>query len=279
MPHRSWRGTYEDGTPIDQNSRNVTWPARTQDVFHAPDVRLDPIQPSDWMGSIVDGKTDPSGLQYMRNRYYDAKSGRFTQEDPIGLAGGMNLYGFGGGDPVNNSDPFGLCPPCDGTGAIGGVAGALGGAAGAASALIGATSDANMVAAGINAAIDWLKDKTQVKFVTYTRTAPDGQVYSGRTSGFGDPQSIVNARARQHPNRLAGFGPPVVDQWATGFTGGMAIWGREQQLIDAHGRARSEGGTSANIIRSVGKNNPAGPLLWDMSNSRFGPLSSYSGRP
>ena len=279
VPHRSWRGTYEDGTPIDQNSRNVTWPARTQDVFHAPDVRLDPIQPSDWMGSIVDGKTDPSGLQYMRNRYYDAKSGRFTQEDPIGLAGGMNLYGFGGGDPVNNSDPFGLCPPCDGTGAIGGVAGALGGAAGAASALIGATSDANMVAAGINAAIDWLKDKTQVKFVTYTRTAPDGQVYSGRTSGFGDPQSIVNARARQHPNRLAGFGPPVVDQWATGFTGGMAIWGREQQLIDAHGRARSEGGTSANIIRSVGKNNPAGPLLWDMSNSRFGPLSSYSGRP
>ena len=25
----------------------------------------------------------------------------------------MNLYGFGGGDPVNFSDPFGLCPPKD----------------------------------------------------------------------------------------------------------------------------------------------------------------------
>jgi uncharacterized protein RhaS with RHS repeats len=37
-------------------------------------------------------------------------TGRFTQEDPIGLAGGMNLYGFGDGDPVNFSDPFGLCP-------------------------------------------------------------------------------------------------------------------------------------------------------------------------
>lgn len=34
-----------------------------------------------------------------------------TQEDPIGLAGGMNLYGYAGGDPINNSDPFGLCPP------------------------------------------------------------------------------------------------------------------------------------------------------------------------
>ncbi|MCY7412783.1 MAG: HNH endonuclease [Salinibacterium sp.] len=34
----------------------------------------------------------------------------FTQEDPIGLAGGINLYGFAGGDPVNFSDPFGTCP-------------------------------------------------------------------------------------------------------------------------------------------------------------------------
>lgn len=29
---------------------------------------------------------------------------------PVGLAGGMNLYGFASGDPVNFSDPFGLCP-------------------------------------------------------------------------------------------------------------------------------------------------------------------------
>ena len=33
--------------------------------------------------------------------------------DPIGLAGGLNLYGFANGDPINFSDPFGLsaCPP------------------------------------------------------------------------------------------------------------------------------------------------------------------------
>jgi uncharacterized protein RhaS with RHS repeats len=46
---------------------------------------------------------------YRRNRYYDPGTGRFTQEDPIGLAGGLNLYGYAGGDPVNFGDPFGLC--------------------------------------------------------------------------------------------------------------------------------------------------------------------------
>jgi len=41
---------------------------------------------------------------------YDFVSIRsLTQEDPIGLAGGLNLYGFAAGDPVNFSDPFGLC--------------------------------------------------------------------------------------------------------------------------------------------------------------------------
>jgi RHS repeat-associated protein len=62
-----------------------------------------------WYGDLPQGQLDASGKMYMRNRYYDPSTGRFTQEDPIGLAGGSNLYGFAGGDPVNFSDPFGLC--------------------------------------------------------------------------------------------------------------------------------------------------------------------------
>ena len=53
---------------------------------------------------------DASGQFYRRNRYFDPATGRFTQEDPIGLAGGLNLYAFGGGDPVTYGDPYRLCP-------------------------------------------------------------------------------------------------------------------------------------------------------------------------
>jgi RHS repeat-associated protein len=72
-----------------------------------------------WYGSLIGGMTDASGYQYRRNRYFDPTTGRFTQEDPIGLAGGMNLYGFANGDPVSYADPFGLCPKLPKCGAWG----------------------------------------------------------------------------------------------------------------------------------------------------------------
>jgi len=65
-----------------------------------------------WYGTMISSKEDGTGLQFRRSRYVDPATGRFTEEDPIGLAGGLNLYGFAAGDPVNFSDPFGLYPPC-----------------------------------------------------------------------------------------------------------------------------------------------------------------------
>ena len=47
------------------------------------------------------------GLFCMKNRFYDANSGRFLQKDPIGFKGGINLYGYAGGNPVNWVDPKG----------------------------------------------------------------------------------------------------------------------------------------------------------------------------
>ncbi len=54
---------------------------------------------------------DTPNLMYYRNRYYNPRTSRFISEDPIGLAGGYNLYAYVGGDPVEKNDPLGLLSP------------------------------------------------------------------------------------------------------------------------------------------------------------------------
>jgi RHS repeat-associated protein len=51
-------------------------------------------------------------LYYYKARLYSPKTARFVQPDPIGYAGGMNLYAYVGGDPVNLRDPTGLADSC-----------------------------------------------------------------------------------------------------------------------------------------------------------------------
>ncbi len=55
-------------------------------------------------GQYLDRET---GLHYNLFRYYDPDCGRFTQHDPIGLAGGINLYQFAP-NALGWVDPWGL---------------------------------------------------------------------------------------------------------------------------------------------------------------------------
>ena len=89
-------------------------------------------QPYAYTGRELDPE---SGLYYYRARYYDPNIGRFLQQDPIKLFGGMNLYRYVRDNPTNGTDSSGLDPslPSSGVGSssskpesmIGGPAGSI----------------------------------------------------------------------------------------------------------------------------------------------------------
>jgi RHS repeat-associated protein len=61
-----------------------------------------------WAGGVGYEADGPDGLSMLGARYYDPVVGRFVSPDPISFAGGMNLYAYCDGDPVNAVDPSGL---------------------------------------------------------------------------------------------------------------------------------------------------------------------------
>gem|GEM_PF-3526696 len=56
------------------------------------------------------GQIEDSETAFFQNwhREYDPELGRYVQSDPIGLLGGINTYGYVGGNPVMYVDPMGL---------------------------------------------------------------------------------------------------------------------------------------------------------------------------
>ncbi|WP_325950602.1 RHS repeat-associated core domain-containing protein [Pseudomonas putida] len=75
---------------------------KMRDEWHARKVGRE--QNLRFQGQYLDRET---GLHYNTFRFFDPDVGRFTQQDPIGLVGGLNLYQYSP-NPTGWLDPLGL---------------------------------------------------------------------------------------------------------------------------------------------------------------------------
>jgi RHS repeat-associated protein len=90
----------------------ILWEALPDDWKAAKEVELVKLLVSEYgvrqfirfQGQWADEET---GFYYNLHRYYDPAMGRYLSQDPIGLAGGVNLYEYVG-NPVSMVDPLGL---------------------------------------------------------------------------------------------------------------------------------------------------------------------------
>jgi len=54
------------------------------------------------------GQNSAQNDYYYGYRFYNPLLGRWANRDPMGERGGVNLYGFVGNAPLNDTDPYGL---------------------------------------------------------------------------------------------------------------------------------------------------------------------------
>ncbi len=234
----------------------IVWRWDNAEAFGATPATVDPsgvgvfaYNPR-FPGQIYDAET---GNYYNWHRDLKPSLGRYAQSDPIGLAGGVNTFAYVGGSPLMFSDPMGLQvlpfppPPIPG--------------------VPNPSLDAQRDLAERLSRPS--KKDAEITYQTYTRYNPlTGDCYSGRTSGDGTPEQNVRNRGYGQPLLNAeGFMPPVLDQSSPDKD---AIRGREQQIIDLNGGARSSGGSSRNMINGISPWNFQRQNYLDAATNQFG---------
>lgn len=166
---------------------------------------------------------------------------RFTQRDPIGIEGGINLYAYVDSSPINLTDPLGLLPkdPQPGRGSQSSYhSGCLSRAP--------TTQDATLVDAGEHDGIDFSEGAVKVADV-FACTIFD-QDYTQTLKAPPDPRegNLQFELSRSLPNDLATLAPlPVKTLGALGKL--LGVIGVEAKVAES--AAAKEAGVVANGIR------------------------------
>jgi RHS repeat-associated protein len=88
---------------------DATGTVTTADVYDAygggANAPPDPFGYGAQFGYYTDAET---GLTLCGRRYYDSETGRWLTRDPIGYAGGLNLYAYCSNGPAGGADPSGF---------------------------------------------------------------------------------------------------------------------------------------------------------------------------
>ncbi|GKQ49102.1 hypothetical protein PSTH2693_28120 [Pseudomonas syringae pv. theae] len=98
--------TDQIGTPLEMTDAEgqIVWQAKYRAWGAIEKLVVNEVEQNlRFQGQYFDVET---GLHYNTFRYYDPEIGRFTTQDPIGLAGGFNLYQYAP-SPIGWIDPLG----------------------------------------------------------------------------------------------------------------------------------------------------------------------------
>ena len=85
------------------NENGATIGSATYDPYGSPTAMTGQRSQFGYAGEYM----DPTGLIYLRARWYDPATGQFLTRDPL-VAVSSDPYGYAGNSPVNNTDPTGL---------------------------------------------------------------------------------------------------------------------------------------------------------------------------